>query len=211
MTATFLPYGPDAVLVDVEADRVRAVSHAVASWLSAIGDDPGDVVPAATTVLVRSTGLGRSPERRRQLQTVVGEALDGHADDAGLTATVHVAITYDGEDLHEVARAVGCSVDEVIARHQASPFEVAFCGFAPGFAYLTGLDERLHLPRRATPRVAVPPGSVAIAAGYCGVYPRTSPGGWHLIGHTTQVMWDTSRQRPALLYPGDRVQFVPAS
>jgi KipI family sensor histidine kinase inhibitor len=99
-------------------------------------------------------------------------------------------------------------VDDVIERHQAPTYACAFCGFAPGFAYLTGLDAALHLPRRPTPRTRVPAGSVAIAAEYSAVYPSVSPGGWHLIGRTDATLWDVERPLPAAIVPGTRVRFV---
>ena len=96
-----------------------------------------------------------------------------------------------------------------MSRHSDATYRAAFCGFAPGFAYLTGLDPALQLPRRATPRTRVPAGSVAIAAGYSAVYPTTSPGGWHLVGHTDAVLFDADRDPPALIAPGTTVHFVP--
>lgn len=92
--------------------------------------------------------------------------------------------------------------------HTAAEFRVAFCGFAPGFGYLTGLGERYAVPRRATPRTAVPAGSVGLAGPYTGVYPRSSPGGWQLIGTTDSVLWDATREPAALLSPGTRVRFA---
>ena len=97
----------------------------------------------------------------------------------------------------------------MIALHSGADYTVAFCGFMPGFAYMTGLPAALHLPRRATPRERVPVGAVAIAAEYAGVYPRESPGGWHLLGRTDAVLWDDGREPPALLPPGTRVRFRP--
>ena len=96
----------------------------------------------------------------------------------------------------------------MIAAHTASPWRVAFGGFAPGFAYLTGGDPRLQAPRRAEPRPSVPAGSVGLAGEYSGIYPRSSPGGWQLIGRTAAALWDAGRQPPALLSPGRWVQFV---
>ncbi len=116
-------------------------------------------------------------------------------------------VVYDGDDLATVAEYAACAIDDVVRRHLAGEYTVAFCGFAPGFAYLTGLDERLHVPRRASPRTAVPAGSVAIAGEYTAAYPRPSPGGWQLLGHTTATLWDTDRPDPALLVPGTRVRF----
>ena len=108
----------------------------------------------------------------------------------------------------EVAELTGLSPEEVVARHQQSEYVVGFLGFAPGFAYLLGGDERLHVPRRTEPRVRVPAGTVALGGVYSGVYPRESPGGWHLIGSTETVLFDPTRQPPALLAAGDRVRFV---
>jgi KipI family sensor histidine kinase inhibitor len=116
---------------------------------------------------------------------------------------------YDGEDLPEVAATLGMSRNEVVSVHSAAQYVVAFCGFMPGFSYLTGLDARLILPRRDTPRTRVPAGSVAIAAEFSAVYPRESPGGWHLLGRTDAAMWVDDRDPPALLPPGTRVKFRP--
>jgi KipI family sensor histidine kinase inhibitor len=122
---------------------------------------------------------------------------------------VELPVDYDGADLDEVARMSGLDVDEVIARHSNGIYTVRFCGFAPGFAYLDGLDPTLHVARRASPRTEVPAGSVAIAGEFAGVYPRRSPGGWQLLGRTTTVLWDLSARPPALLVPGTIVRFVP--
>ena len=96
---------------------------------------------------------------------------------------------------------------QVIAAHTGSPWRVGFGGFAPGFAYLVGGDERLNVPRQSDPRTKVPAGSVALAGEFSAVYPRESPGGWQLIGHTDAVLWDVDRDKPALLIPGMLVQF----
>ena len=130
---------------------------------------------------------------------------------AGTTVEIPVAYgSTDGPDLAEVARACGCSEQEVAALHFEREYEVYFLGFQPGFAYLGDLDERLRLPRRAHPRASVPAGSVAIAERMTGIYPATSPGGWHVIGRTTMRLFDAERNPPALLMPGDRVRFVHA-
>jgi KipI family sensor histidine kinase inhibitor len=119
--------------------------------------------------------------------------------------TIHVR--YDGEDLEFVAARTGLAVDAVVAAHEAALYRSAFCGFAPGFAYLTGLDERLHVPRLDSPRPRVDAGSVAIAGPYSGVYPNQMPGGWRILGHTDAVLWDLGRAHPALLEPGTTVRF----
>jgi len=121
-----------------------------------------------------------------------------------------VPVTYDGEDLEEMARLTGLGVDGVIAAHTGQRWTVAFVGFAPGFAYLAGEDERLAVPRRDDPRSEVPAGAVGLAGAYSGIYPRASPGGWQLLGRTDLTVWDLQRDPPALLTPGTRVRFVEA-
>jgi KipI family sensor histidine kinase inhibitor len=120
---------------------------------------------------------------------------------------VTIDVVYDGADLHEVASLTGMTPAQVIAAHTGTPWRVGFCGFAPGFAYLVDGDARLQVPRRAEPRTSVPAGAVALAGEFSGVYPRQSPGGWQLIGHTDAVMFDVNRDKPALLTPGMWVQF----
>ena len=120
---------------------------------------------------------------------------------------VVIPVRYDGPDLDSVAEVIGRTVDDVISLHSTASYEVAFCGFAPGFGYLRGVDPELQLPRRSTPRTRVPAGSVAIASEFSAVYPSESPGGWHLLGTTALVMFDPRRQPPALLAPGTIVRF----
>jgi KipI family sensor histidine kinase inhibitor len=120
---------------------------------------------------------------------------------------VDVPVIYDGPDLDEVAKLTRMRADEVVARHQAATYTVAFLGFSPGFAYLLGLDPALYVPRRSTPRPSVAAGSVAIAGELAGVYPRATPGGWRLLGRTRLAVWDLSRDPPALFAPGDHVRF----
>ncbi|BCJ26961.1 allophanate hydrolase subunit 1 [Actinocatenispora sera] len=122
-------------------------------------------------------------------------------------AHVELDCVYDGPDLAEVAELWGTSVDGVVARHTGTEFRVAFCGFSPGFGYLTGLPAELAVPRRDSPRPRVPAGSVGLAGEYSGVYPSPSPGGWRLIGRTDRVLFDPDASPPALLTPGTRVTF----
>jgi KipI family sensor histidine kinase inhibitor len=161
-----------------------------------------DVVVGHATVLV--TWAGHSVE----LAAIAARVLAEEPEPAG--RLVEIPVTYDGPDLDVVAELTGLSREEVVARHTGAEHVAAFLGFQPGFAYLTGGDERLHVPRREVPRTVVPGGTVAIAGPYSGVYPRDSPGGWRLLGSTTAVLFDPSREAPALITPGDRVRFVPA-
>ncbi len=166
-----------------------------------------DVVPGARTVLVLT-----SP-RSWSLDELVSEITALPAAEAAAVPqdVVEIPVTYDGPDLADVASLAGVPVSEVIERHAGAVYTVGWLGFAPGFGYLTGLDERLAgVPRLASPRASVPAGSVAIAAGLSAVYPSDSPGGWQLIGRTATRMWDTGREPAALLAPGQRVRFRPA-
>jgi KipI family sensor histidine kinase inhibitor len=117
-----------------------------------------------------------------------------------------VPTRYDGPDLAEVAEHWQMTPREVVDLHTSTEMVVAFCGFSPGFAYCTGLERTV--PRRPNPRTRVPPGSVALADAFTGVYPTASPGGWQLIGRTELVLWDDSRESPATLVPGTRLRFV---
>ena len=119
-----------------------------------------------------------------------------------------IAVRYDGADLENVANSCDLSVDEVVQIHTGGRYVVDLLGFAPGFAYLSGLSERLRLPRRGAPRTRVPAGSVAIAGLQTAVYPLATPGGWHLLGKTDTRLFDHERDPPALLQPGDSVRFV---
>lgn len=121
----------------------------------------------------------------------------------------HIPVRYDGEDLRDVAERAGLATADFAARHAAAEYRVAFVGFQPGFAYLDGLPRELHAPRRASPRVRIPAGSVAIGGEWTGIYPFATPGGWNLVGSTDVVLFDAAAAPPALLQPGDVVRFVP--
>jgi KipI family sensor histidine kinase inhibitor len=191
-----LPYGDRAVLVEVDDPADVLALHQDLAERGVRG-----LVPAARTLLV--------PGDLDAVGSLVSAAT-GRAAARPAAREVVLDVHYDGEDLPAVAEAAGCSVADVIARHAAAAYTVAFCGFAPGFAYLTGLPAALHVPRLASPRTRVPAGSVAIAGEYAGVYPRPSPGGWRLLGTTDAPLWDLERDPPALLVPGTTVRFRPA-
>ena len=208
--ARVLDVGPLARLIEVEPGTAAAW----AAGLRAEGvAGVVDVVPAARTVLVRCIDRAAVAALTARLAHLdgSGERRAGDLEPGDVEPgqeVVEIPVAYDGEDLDDVARATGLDADEVIDRHTGSSFRVDFCGFAPGFAYLRGLDEALWLPRRSTPRTRVPAGSVAIANAYSAVYPGVSPGGWHLLGHTATRVWAVDRDPPALLEPGTEVRFV---
>jgi KipI family sensor histidine kinase inhibitor len=192
-----LAYGPAAWLLD-GVDDPAALGRAIAG---AGIDGIDDVVPAESTVLVRCAAA-TAPLVGSHLDSIVPLPVDAAVQDP-----VIIDVVYDGLDLADVARSAHLGVEEVIERHLAAEYTVAFCGFSPGFGYLRGLDPVLHIDRRATPRTRVPGGSVAIAAGYSAVYPSASPGGWHLLGTTTTTLWDDRADPPASMLPGRLVRF----
>lgn len=156
--------------------------------------------------------LRDSQERLRDFRVRLRETicrLRAHAVKATPKRTLEIPVTYDGEDIEDVADLLGISVSQVVSRHAGHPWTVAFGGFAPGFDYLVGGDPIFDVPRRKAPRLAVPAGSVGLAGTFSGVYPRASSGGWQLIGTTTTPMWNDTADPPALLRPGDVVRFTP--
>jgi KipI family sensor histidine kinase inhibitor len=197
-----LDYGDRALLLQFGG------TAEVLAWVAALRDaalpDVLDIVPGARTVLLTLVGTGQQAALRGRLDAF--EVTAGEQAAAPTEPRV-IDVVYDGADLGEVAELTGLTVEQVVQAHTAEPWGVGFCGFAPGFAYLVGGDPRLAVPRRSEPRSAVPAGAVGLAGEFTGVYPRRSPGGWQLIGHTDAVLWDIDRPDPALLTPGDWVQF----
>jgi KipI family sensor histidine kinase inhibitor len=199
----FLPAGPSAVLIQVDdLDEVFSLTaeidrHRRNGWGQALVD----VVPGATTVLLDGVA---DPDR------VADEIARWPLPpaDGGSALTVKVPCRYDGPDLGAVAQYWGVTEAEVVEVHTSLRHRVAFCGFSPGFAYVAGLGERWQVPRRPSPRPAVPAGSVALGGTFTGIYPRSSPAGWQIIGHTAVTLWDPGRQPPALLAPGTTVHFI---
>jgi KipI family sensor histidine kinase inhibitor len=201
---TVYDYGDQALLLEFDS------TAEVLAWSQALREADllgvQDVVPASKTVLLKLAGPRYREPTRLRLSKLRIDPADAPAS-VDQRADVEIEVVYDGADLDEVARLSGLTPADVIAAHTAAPMQVGFGGFAPGFAYLIGGDERLHVPRRAEPRTRVPAGSVALAGEFSGVYPRESPGGWQLIGHTDAALWDVDRDQPALLTPGTWVQF----
>lgn len=200
----FLPFGSEAMLIEVDdLDQAVAVRAAV---VDAGVRGVHEVVSAARTVLVRFHPGLVDRSRVREIAARAGEA---SPPPSASGEVVDIPVRYDGADLDEVAALTSLSVAEVVRRHSAPVYRVAFTGFAPGFAYLSGGDPALVVPRRATPRTTIPAGSVAVAGEFSAVYPRASAGGWQLIGRTTATTWMPDAPEPALLRPGHGVRFVP--
>lgn len=214
-----VPFG-DAALLVILGERISTTLNQRTLALEAAvrgalpeADGWSDPVPAYASLLVPyDPGQLSAQEATERLAAVVAAVNGAPLPPENLAPIVDVAVRYGGDegpDLVEVAERVGLRPAEVVAIHSGRIYRVFMLGFVPGFAYLGALSSRLVLPRRVTPRPHVPPGSVAIAGSQTAVYPLATPGGWHLIGRTDEVMWDPSAPRPARFAPGDRVRFVP--
>jgi KipI family sensor histidine kinase inhibitor len=233
MSLRVLACGEHAVMVELDGlEEVLALDDAVRAAVEA--SDPAfagvvDIIPAARTLLV-VVGERADLKSVRQalpilaaetapltdlltsaLRTPAGHPGTGLPGDPSHQARQHVVeirVHYDGPDLSEISERIGLTPAEVVAAHTQTPWRVAFSGFSPGFAYLSGGDSRLQVPRRSEPRTSVPAGSVGLAGEFSAIYPRSSPGGWQLLGHIDEILWDVDRQPPALLQPGSTVRFV---
>ncbi|WP_405811480.1 allophanate hydrolase subunit 1 [Streptomyces sp. NBC_01520] len=201
-----LPAGPRALLVELASGEDAEAFHAELLRSRADGSLPAvrEIVPGARTVL-----LDGVEDRALAERLLTWEIPPLHR---GTGEAVEIPVVYDGPDLAEVAGMWGVAVEDVSRIHAGTEFRVAFCGFAPGFGYLTGLPGHLRVPRRATPRTRVPAGALALAGPYTGIYPRASPGGWQIVGRMPEpaALWNPGREPAALLGPGARVRFVAA-
>jgi len=211
------PVGDHAVLLELPDNT--SVHAAARLARDRFGDQLVDLVPGHVTLLVVWDEALEDPlTLMSNLKALASPAsafkLDMRVEGTAQPEVVTVPVTYDGADLEAVAAALGMSTDAVVELHRSATYTVAFVGFVPGFPYLvaeksSAVSGLLELPRLETPRTEVPAGSVAVAAGYCGMYPRSSPGGWNLLGRTGAVLFDPTRDAPALLEPGKRVRFEP--
>jgi len=197
-----LPSGSTALLV--ELDDLSDVLALYATLVDNVPEGVVDIVPAARTLLLVTDPAIASLS---SVELAV-RSIKPRADLRDRGELVEIPVTYDGEDLEEAATLLDGDVATLVRRHTTVEWTVAFCGFIPGFGYLTSTEWTSEVPRRSSPRKKVPPGSVALAGEFSGVYPRQSPGGWQLIGRTTLTMFDPARDPAAILRPGVRVRFV---
>jgi KipI family sensor histidine kinase inhibitor len=215
-------YGDRAWLVEFEPRVAVEVSEAVlalsARVRSELGADASDVVPAIASLCVHASAAADLDAMDARLRALVASAEQGAGGIAGdrvhPSCSIEIPVLYGGEhgpDLPSVATAVGLTEAEIIVRHTATTYHVFMLGFMPGFPYLGPVDPSIQVPRLATPRTRVPAGSVGLAGAQTGIYPRESPGGWQIIGRTSEWLFDPARTPPARLAPGDRVRFVDAS
>ena len=201
MSRRLLDYGSAAVLLEC-ADLDEAIS-----LLAPVRKHPKiiEVIPGARTLLLRLRAPLTETDRYNLLSlTATPPAIH-------VAAPIVIKVDYSGPDLDTVARHLGCTAEDVVALHTGQLWTVGFCGFAPGFAYLRGEHDRLRAPRLDSPRTTVPAGAVGLADQWSGIYPRSGPGGWQLIGRTDATLWNLDHDPPALLQPGGRVRFVAAT
>ena len=197
------PYGEFGALIELDSlEEVHRMHQAVRSSRF-LGAQIIEAVPGATTLVV----IGRAQDAAVLVRMI--ESLHGESLPEVSMRTHTIPVRYEGPDLADVATMAGLRVAEVVDRHAAPLYTVAFLGFSRSFPYLAGLDPALHVPRRATPRTSVPKGSVGIGAAFTGIYPASSPGGWQLLGRTEREFFDPAVDPPSVLAVGDRVRFVP--
>jgi KipI family sensor histidine kinase inhibitor len=211
-----VPAGDAALLAILAAEPSERATAAVLGLLEALAASPPpglvDLRPAYASLLVVF-------DPRTTTHPEVARAVTPHLPPPDLSLalagrTVEIPVCYEGDcapDLSDVARTAGLTTEETVALHARAAYRVAFLGFSPGFAYLLGLPSRLATPRLPAPRLRVPAGSVGIAGGQTGLYPRATPGGWRIVGRTPVALFDPGRDRASLLLPGDAVRFVPVS
>ncbi len=211
-----VPAGDSAILIELGSEidpdintQVFALANSIeAAEIAAVVE----LIPTYRSLLVSYDPIiSKYDEMRDRLGSFVTE-LDAIVEAAGESRIVELPVVYggeDGPDLESVAEHAGVSVQEVIDIHSGVDYRVYMIGFAPGFPYLGGLDQRIATPRLKTPRISVPAGSVGIAESQTGVYPNASPGGWQLIGRTASKLFDVTKSSPSLITPGSKVRFVP--
>jgi len=193
-------FGIDAILI---TEPGVTGDHLMTSLAATVGVI--EATAGACSLLLRFADWGTA---RAAVPALTATPISHGASPPPQARIVQIPTTYDGIDLDDVAESCGLDPQQVIDRHSSAIYVVSFCGFAPGFAYLSGLPESLAVPRLSTPRPRVPAGSVAIGGTWCGIYPRATPGGWRILGRTEVAVFDPHREPIALLEPGMRVQFT---
>jgi KipI family sensor histidine kinase inhibitor len=198
--AVWRTYGPNGVLAEFGSP-----GEVLEAYRRCVGGPFEECVPGAETIYFESSRISRS-----EMVSLVNSLLDQspNTTEMPIVREHSFEVRYDGLDLENVAALTGFSVEEVVHRHSSADYTVAFLGFSRSFPYLAGLDPAIIVPRLATPRTSVPAGSVGMGAGYTGIYPMSSPGGWQLLGHTDAVLFDERNDPPSILATGDLVRFV---
>ena len=211
-----VPAGDSAILIELGSEIDPDVNTQVFALTDSVEEAEiaavVELIPTYRSLLVSYDPIiSKYDDMRDRLNSFVTE-LEAIVDAAGESRIVELPVVYGGEngpDLESVAEHADLSVQEVIDIHSGVDYRVYMIGFAPGFPYLGGLDQRIATPRLKTPRISVPAGSVGIAESQTGVYPNASPGGWQLIGRTASRLFDVTKSSPSLITPGSKVRFVP--
>ena len=211
-----VPAGDSAIVIELGSEIDPNVNDQIYSLVKTVEmaglEAVRELVPTYRSLLVSYDPLvSRFVEMNERLAELVDRSKDRPDKEAEQARIVELPVVYggdDGPDLDSLAEHTNLSVQEVIDIHSGIDYRVYMIGFAPGFSYLGGLDQRIAMPRLKTPRVSVPAGSVGIAESQTGVYPNASPGGWQLIGRTLAKLFDVSSKSPSLITPGSKVRFV---
>lgn len=210
MSPSLAPLADTAWIVRWENDSLettRQITALAQRSMRVFAGESIEIVPGLTSLTFIGAEFADDQRLQARIEQLLSESSTHAHDDSRL---IELPICYDGEfgpDLDEVAHHADLGPDDVIARHLAAEYLVAMLGFSPGFPYLRGLPPELAAPRRASPRLKIPAGSVGIAGTQTGIYPQATPGGWQLIGRTPACLFALDQSPPALLQPGDRVRF----
>jgi len=211
-----LPSGDSAIVIELGSEIDPAISSQVfvLAELIQAAEMPAvvELVPTYRSLLVSYDPMVSKHDEITDQLTAIIDRLEAAVESASDVRIIDLPVVYggeDGPDLDSVAENAGLTTQQVIDIHSGVDYRVYMIGFAPGFPYLGGLDERIATPRLKTPRISVPAGSVGIAESQTGVYPNASPGGWQLIGRTAAKLFDVTSDSPSLITPGSKVRFVP--
>ena len=214
--AKILTAGDSALLIEFEQKIAPEINAQITAFVHLLKgqhiEGVTDLIPAFASLLIN---YDPRVIRYKDLKARIEELLKIEvSEEAGEARVFEIPVCYGGEygpDIANIAENAGISEQEVIDIHCSKDYLIYMLGFLPGFVYLGGLDERIHTPRLANPRISIPAGSVGIAASQTGIYPLNSPGGWQLLGMTPVKTYDPERETPILVEAGDYIRFVPVT
>jgi inhibitor of KinA len=206
------PLGDSAIVLEFGQEINEEIHHSIRSVCQFLDEYSFEgfveYVPAFTTITIFYDPLVSDYELTASLLTEMLDEIAEMEQEEDAVVTVEIPVLYGGHDLSFVAAQAGLTAEEVIALHTSAEYLVHMIGFAPGFPYLGGLNEKIAAPRKETPDNSVPAGSVGIGGIQTGIYPIETPGGWQIIGQTPLVLFDAEREQPSLLRAGNKVRFV---
>ena len=204
-------FGESTLVIESRPPVSLAVQQRIWGLAQQLVHEPGvaEVIPGMNNLTIRLQTIPPSQQEAVSQLSAWWQAAESFIP---ASRNIDIPVIYGkavGPDLSSLAETVGLTPKQVVEAHSAERYTVFFIGFQPGFPYLSGLSPRLACPRHKTPRLSVPAGSVGIAGSQTGIYPLTSPGGWQIIGQTSSLLFDETREAPFLLRPGDTVRFIP--